>query len=52
MTREQLEKAVGDIMLADMELLQEYKKTDIVRAIMFADDQTLIDFLEAHDVDF
>lgn len=51
MTREQLEKEVWAIMSSDMELLQEYKKTDIVRAIMFADDQTLIDFLEAHDAD-
>lgn len=45
MTREQLEKAVGDIMLADMELLQEYDKADIVRGIMFSDDETLIEFL-------
>lgn len=51
MTREQLEKEAWAIMSSDMELLQEYDKDDIVRAIMLADDQTLIDFLEAHDAD-
>lgn len=45
MTREELEKAVGDIMLADVALLQEYSEADIIRGIMFSDDATLIEFL-------
>lgn len=45
MNRTELEKAVYDIMSSDMALLQEYEKVDIIRAIMFADDQELLDFL-------
>lgn len=46
MTREELEKAVADIMLADVALLQDYEKVDIIRAIMLADTETLKLFLE------
>ena len=46
MDRTELEKAVYDIMSSDMALLQEYDKVNIIRAIMFADDQTLIDYLK------